>query len=111
MIEKNRPPPLGTHLILLQTIRKDMEKITASVKPGAGSCSTKVSLGQSTVMEKMLVTWMAHRKLQGLNVTFDDTKTTMECFNHLKQKETGPIPEFNASTGWFYKFKTRYGFH
>ena len=87
----------------LCTIRKDRE-ITAVVKAGAGSCSTKVSSGQPNItvrMEKMLVTWMDHRKRQGLNVTFDDTK----------EKETGPVPEFFASMGWFYKFKTRYGFH
>ena len=53
-----------------------------------------------------------HRKRQALNVTFDDAKkTAMECYNHLKKKDTGPVPEFNASTGWFYEFKTRCGFH
>ena len=51
----------------LHTIRKDREKITAAfyVKAGAGSCSTKMSLGQSNIMvctEKMLVTWMDYRK-------------------------------------------------
>ena len=51
-------------------------------------------------------------KRQGLNVTFDNTKKkAIECYNHLKKKETGPVPEFNANTGWFYKFKTHYGFH
>ena len=93
---------------MLRTIRKDRE-ITAAVEAGAGSCATKVLSGQSTVMvqmEKMLVTWMDHRKRQGLKVTFDDTKKkAMECFNHLRQ-ETGPVPEFNASMGWFYEFKT-----
>ena len=53
-----------------------------------------VSLGQSTFMirlEKMLVTWMNHGKRQGLNLTFDDTKKkAMECYDHLKAKETGP---------------------
>ena len=34
----------------------------------------------------------------------------MDCFSYLKE-ETGPVPEISASTGWFYKFKTRYGFH
>ena len=64
-------------------------------------------------MEKILVTWMDHRKCQGLNVTFDDTKNKamqMECFNYLKE-ETVPMPDFVASTGWFYKFKTSYIFH
>ena len=32
---------------MLRTIRKDREKITAAIKAGAGSCSMKVSLGQS----------------------------------------------------------------
>ena len=60
-------------------------------------------------MEKTLVTWMDHRKRQGLNVTFDDTKNkVMECFNYLKE-ETGLVPNFSATR--FYKFKMRYGFH
>ena len=63
-------------------------------------------------IEKMLVTWMDHRKRQGLNVTFDEAKKkAMECYNHPKKKETGPAPEVNASMSWFYKFKTHYGFH
>ena len=98
---------------MLRTIRKDREKIISTVKAGAGSCSTK-ALGQSNIMGymEMLVTWMDHRKLQGLNMTFDDTKkAAMDCFNHLKEKEMGPVPEFVVSTGWFYKFKTCYGFH
>ena len=81
-----------------RTIRKDREKIMAAVKAGAGSCATKVSSGQSNIiakMEKMLVTWMDHRKRQGLNVAFDDTKNkAMECFSYLKEKETGPVPDF-----------------
>ena len=99
----------------LRTIRRDRENITAVVKAGTGSCSTMVSLDQSNIMihmEKMLVDRMDHRKHQGLNVTFDDTKKkAMDCYNYLKEKETGPVPKFVASTVWFYKFKTRYGFH
>ena len=60
-------------------------------------------------MEEMLVTWMEHRKRQGLNITFNDTKKkAMECYHHLKEMETSPVPEFNTSTGWFYKFNNRY---
>ena len=62
---------------MLRTIRKDREKIMAAFKAGAGSHSTRVLSGQSTIMvhtEKMLVTWMDHRKRQGLNVAFDNTK-------------------------------------
>ena len=56
--------------------------------------------------------WMDHRKCLGLNVTFGDTKKkAMDCYNYLKEKETGSISEFIASTGWFYEFKTHYGFH
>ena len=86
----------------LHMIMKDKEKITAAVKAGAGSSSTKVSLGQSNIidcMEKMLVTWMDQRKRQGLNVTFDDTKKeAMNCYSFLKE-ETGPIPDFVAQHG------------
>ena len=99
----------------LHTIRKDREKIMAAVKSGVGSFSTKVSSGQSSTMvrmEKMLFTWVDQRKRQGLNVTSDDTKKkAMDCFSYLKEKEICPMPKFSASMGWFYKFKTRYGFH
>ena len=90
----------------LRTIRKDREKIMAPIKAGTGSCSTKVSLGQLNIMvcmEKMLVMWMDQRKRQGLNMTFDDTKNkAMDCYNYLKEKETGLVPKFSASTSWFY---------
>ena len=62
----------------LCTIREDREKIMAAFKAGAGSASTKVLSGQSTMMvclEKMLVMWMDHRKRHSLNVTFDATTT------------------------------------
>ena len=62
-------------------------------------------------LEKLLVTWMDHRKCQGLSVTFNNTKKkAMECYHHLKAKETGPVPEFVASMGWFYNFKSRHAF-
>ena len=45
-------------------------------------------------------------------MTFDNTKKkAMDCYTFLKEKENGPVSEFVASTGWFYKFKTRYGFY
>ena len=60
----------------------------------------------------MLVTWMDHKKRLGLNMTFDDKKNkAMESFNYLKEREIGSLPDFVTSTGWFYKFKTHYGFH
>ena len=94
--------PLNLPESTLRTIRKDKEKITAAIKAGAGSASTRVSPGPSTFLirlEKMLVMWMDHCKRQGLNVTFDDTKKSMECYHHLKAKETGPILDFVASKG------------
>ena len=99
----------------LRTIRKDKEKIMAAFKAGAGASATRVLSGQSTFMvrlEKMLVTWMDHRKRQGLSMTFDDTKKrALEIYEHLKAKETGTVPDFVASTGWFYNFKARHAFH
>ena len=84
---------------------KVREKITAAVKAEAGRCATKVSAGQSNIMvrmEMMLVTWMDHRKHQGLNVTFDDAKNkAMECFSYLKEKETGPMHDFSDSKAGF----------
>ena len=80
------------NLPTLRTIRKDRE-ITAAVKAGAGSCSMKVSSGQSNIMVRMemLVTWMEYSKHQGRNMTFDDTKNkAMECFSYLKEKRQAP---------------------
>ena len=100
----------------LRTIRKDREKILGAVKAGASSLSTKLS-GQSDIMrrlEKMVYTWMSHRKHQGLSATYDDTKRkALEVYEHLKNKEEdkSSVPDFTASTGWFYKFKSRFGFH
>ena len=34
----------------------------------------------------------------------------MECYEHLKVNETDPVPEFVASTGWFYIFKAHHAF-
>ena len=86
----------------------------AAFKAETRGASTKTSLGQSTLMvhlERMLVTWMDHRKRQGLSVTFSDTKNkAIECYEHLKANETGPVPEFVTSTGWFYNFKARHAF-
>ena len=57
------------------------------------------------------MTWMDHRKHQGLSVTYNNTKSkAIECYEHLKPKEMDPIPEFVASTGWFYNFKARHAF-
>ena len=114
MVGENQQPPFLMHFNLpestLHTIRTDREKITVAFKAGAGSASSGVSSGQSITMallKKMLVTWTDHRKRQGLNVTFNDTKKkVMDYCRHVKEKETGPIPEFSASTGWFYKLRT-----
>ena len=99
----------------LCTIRKDREKIATSVKAGAGSSATRVLPGQSNIMvwmEKKLVMRMDHRMHQGLNVTFDDIKNkATDGYSYLKEKETGPMPDFVASKGWFYKFKVCYDLH
>ena len=85
----------------LHMIRKDRE-ITAAVKAWGGISFTKVSSGQLNIMvrmEKMLVMWMDHRKRQGLNVTFDDAKKAMDCYNYLKEKETSLVPRILRQLG------------
>ena len=105
---------LGLPESTLRTIRKDKDKIMAAFKAGTGGSSSRVSSGQSTFMvrlEKMIVTWMDHRKRQGLSVTTDDAqKKAMEVYEHLKAKEDGPVPQFTASRGWFHRFKARHAF-
>ena len=40
----------------------------------------------------------------------DIKKKAMECYHHPKAKETGPVPNLVASTGWFYNFQAHYAF-
>ena len=98
----------------LHTIRKDKEKIIAAFKAGTGASASMVSTEQREFMvhlEKMVFTWMDHRKRQGLSVTTDDAqKKALEIYEHLKAKETGPVPDFVASRGWFHNFKARHAF-
>ena len=105
---------LGLPESMLRTIRKDKEKIMVAFKAETGVSATRVSSGQPQFMvrlEKMLVTWMDHRKRQGLSVTtVDAQKKAMEVYEHLKAKETGPVPDFVARRGWFHNFKSRYAF-
>ena len=105
---------LGLPESTLRTIRKDKEKIMAAFKAGTGESATRVSSGQPQFMvrlEKMLVTWMDHWKRQGLSVTTEDAeKKALEVYEHLKAKETGPIPDFMASRCWFHNIKSRHAF-
>ena len=105
---------LGLPESTLRTIRKDKDKILDAFKGGTVSSATRVSSGQSTFLvhlEKMLITWMDHRKRQGLSVTTDDAqKKALEIYEHLKAKATNPVPEFVASRGWFHNFKARHAF-
>ena len=100
----------------LRTIRKDREKILAAVKAGASAQATKRS-GQTDFMvrvEKMVYTWMSHRKHQGLSVTYDDArKKALDVYEHLKgqEEDKSAVPDFIASAGWFHKFKARFAFH
>ena len=77
-----------------------------AVKAGAGASATKVLWGQTNIMVKM------EKILMTFSVTSDDAnKKALDVHGHLKAKEINPVPEFNASTGWFFNFKARYGFH
>ena len=74
----------------LRTIRKDKEKILAAFKAGTGASASRVSSGQPEFMvrlEKMLVIWMVHQKRQ------DAQKKALEVYEHLKAKETSPVPD------------------
>ena len=100
---------LGLPESTLRTIRKDKDKSMAAFKAGTGVSASRVSSGQPEFMvrlEKMLVTWMDHRKRQGLSVMTEDAqKKALEVYKHLKAKETGPVPDFVGSRGWFQNFK------
>ena len=43
--------------------------------------------------------------------TKEAQKKALEVYEHLKAKETSPVPDFVASRGWFQNFKARHSFH
>ena len=100
---------LGLPESTLCTIRKDKEKGMAVFKAGTGASASRVSSGQPEFivrLEKMLITWMDHRKRLGLSVTAKDAqKKALEVYEHLKAKETSPVPDFVACRGWLQNFK------
>ncbi|GAB1610688.1 tigger transposable element-derived protein 1-like, partial [Argonauta hians] len=100
----------------ISTIIKDKERILEAVKgsaPMKSTVITKQRTGPFHEMEKLLSTWIESQiqKRTPLSLFTIQTKAK-SLFDTMKERAGDDCAvEFNASAGWFRRFKKRFGFH
>ena len=100
----------------ISTIIKDKERILEAVKgsaPMKSTVITKQRTGPLHEMEKLLSTWIESQiqKRTPLSLFTIQTKAK-SLFDTMKERAGDDCAvEFNASAGWFRRFKKRFGFH
>ncbi|XP_042215701.1 tigger transposable element-derived protein 1-like isoform X3 [Homarus americanus] len=100
----------------ITTIMKKREKILEAVKGSASMKATRLTKfreGPISNMEKMLVTWIEDQTQKRVPLgTLTITAKAKSLFEMLKQQAGADYDkEFSASSGWFKRFKHRYGLH
>ncbi|XP_058413362.1 activity-dependent neuroprotector homeobox protein 2 isoform X3 [Diceros bicornis minor] len=100
----------------IATILKNKNKVMEAVKRSAllkAMKLTKIREGPISDMEKLLMTWIEDQTQKHIPLsTMMITAKAKSLFAMLKEK-AGPDcnVEFNASSGWFKRFKNRYSLH
>ena len=100
----------------ISTIIKDKGRILEAVKgsaPMKSTVITKQRTGPLHEMEKLLSTWIESQiqKRTPLSLFTIQTKAK-SLFDTMKERAGDDCAvEFNASAGWFRRFKKRFGFH
>ena len=108
---------LGLPPTTVRTIRKNADNIKASAGSATSMSATKISRTRSVVMEtmeKMLSMWIEDQNQRNAPVSLMVIQhKAKSLFNDLKAKEGEGSKEedFNASRGWFQRFRQRYHFH
>ncbi|XP_043291812.1 tigger transposable element-derived protein 1-like isoform X1 [Cervus canadensis] len=99
------------------TIVKNKDKILEHVKSAVSMMSTIISKRRGKAMEemeKLLSMWLQdqHQRRAPLNIMLIQEKAK-SLYEDLKKKygEESDGPSFNASCGWFYRFKARANLH
>ena len=99
------------------TIIKNKDKILEHVKSAVSMMSTIISKRRGKAMEemeKLLSMWLQdqHQRRAPLNIMLIQEKAK-SLYEDLKKKygEESDGPSFNASCGWFYRFKARANLH
>ncbi|XP_047473466.1 tigger transposable element-derived protein 1-like [Penaeus chinensis] len=100
----------------LRTIRANADKIRASSVAGTSASSSQCSRARSIEMERMeklLAQWIQHQNKDNVPISMAIVQTKALCIykDLLEEDEEDKAKKFNASSGWFARFKKRYGFH
>ena len=100
----------------LRTIRANADKIRASSVAGTSASSSQCSRARSIEMERMeklLAQWIQHENKDNVPISMAiiQTKALSIYKDLLEEDEEDKAKKFNASSGWFARFKKRHGFH
>ncbi|BFY99809.1 hypothetical protein BsWGS_02849 [Bradybaena similaris] len=107
---------LGLNESTLRSIRDNAAKIRESSKTATTLSAYRVTISRCSIMEQMekrLVTWLEEQNGNNVyvnNATVKDVAKRMydELRNSNPDVDAKP---FNASSGWFERFKVRHGFY
>ncbi|XP_063612010.1 uncharacterized protein LOC134785576 [Penaeus indicus] len=99
----------------LRTIRANADKIRASSIAGTSASSSQCSRARSIEMERMeklLAQWIQHQNKDNVPISMAiiQTKALSIYKDLLLEDEEDKAKKFNASSGWFARFKKRYGY-
>ena len=105
---------LGLGESTLRRVRDNAAKIRATVEAGSSRTLQRVAYSRSSTMErmeKMLATWIQHQNKTGIPVSLAIIQEKAKSLINDIEGNDGPNTSFQASSGWFAKFKLRHGFH
>ena len=98
----------------LRTIRSSKDKINKCIAHGSSASLKQVSSVRHitmTRMEELLKDWISKQNRRSVPVTMGIIQAkAKELYKEITKDEDEPRP-FQASNGWFAKFKLRHGFH
>jgi len=101
----------------VRTIKSYAEKIKASIQNTSVISSNKINRTRNPLMEnmeKMLCLWIEDQNQRRVPVSLSIIQfKAKSLFSKLKEEigEESHNIEFNASRGWFERFKNRFNFH
>lgn len=109
----------GLNESTLRTIRANADKIRASSVAGTSASSSQCSRARSTKMERMeklLAQWIQHENKDNVPISMAIIQAkALSIFEDVQdvqdEEDKDKAKTFAASSGWFSRFKKRYGFH
>ncbi|XP_045107142.1 tigger transposable element-derived protein 1-like [Portunus trituberculatus] len=105
---------LGLGESTLGHVRDNAAKIQATVEAGSSRTLQRVAYSRSSAMErmeKMLATWIQHQNKTSIPVSSAIIQEKAKSLINDIEGNDRANTSFQASSGWFAKFKLRHGFH